>query len=896
MNRLEEVRLKLLALGEGIIDPELFDAVGAAWSSTEHPPLLRYLADRGVLSKEQVRLLEEANAVTRTRAVESHLLTVSYKVNPMHQVVGPTDSTASAATPDPAASTASDFAPHSAAELGNPSASNGSTLPPVPGGRYRIRRLHQTGGLGQVWVAEDTAIGRVVAVKTIRPERAGDVSARDRFVREARVTGRLEHPCIVPLYDLMSVEQGDLGPCYAMRFLAGRTLAQATAAYHTDRGAGRADPLAFTTLLDALISICRAVAFAHDRSVLHRDLKGQNVVLGDFGEVFLIDWGLAQAIGVAAEPPGTVVGTPGFIAPEVAAGGQSTIASDVYGLGAMLYTILTGRAPYHTGSPAERIRQAAEADPPPVLSANPATPAALAAVCGKAMARNPDDRYPSANALAVELRRFLADEPLAAYRESLSVRVGRWVRRHRTGATVAAGILITAFVALAVSTTVVWRERERTAEQKRFAEAQWARAESEQSRAEQNFATARALALDMGDQISQIETGQSNPKLADQARKKALDKAREQFDEFRSARPDDVNIQMQSAALHRFAANISRLLSDYPAAVSAYAAAVEIWEVLTARFPDEPVYRDNLAETLRDRSMLEKRMGKLTTAAATLDRSLQLAEEPQGTLPDSACWRTVGTIELERAEIAYARGKFDSSAEFAGRAVELLDRLKDAPSAEQKSYDRLLTAMAVNALALARRGLGKIPEALAAHEDAVARMKDLAGPKANRDERFWNCEVRRERARTSAAVPEQWAAAANDLEDVILIADKLVEEYPHVAFYREGLTAAYLRRGELLTLLGKVEPAITVLDKSLIKSRELITRHGNLSATLLVRGEAFLAKGKALAAAGKAAEALIQWNNAAIVFNTAIKDDPENYHHCLGAAEVERALKTNVKR
>src|SRR5262249_37783185 len=150
-------------------------------------------------------------------------------------------------------------------------------------------------------------------------------------------------------------------PCYAMRFVAGRTLAEAVTRFHEDRAAGRAGRLDLVALLDAFVAVCRAVAFAHARNVLHRDLKGQNVVLGDFGEGFLLAWGLAKEadrddLPILAElydedpgeltRPGSAVGTPAFMAPEVATGGEATRASDIYGLGTILYTILAGQMPY----------------------------------------------------------------------------------------------------------------------------------------------------------------------------------------------------------------------------------------------------------------------------------------------------------------------------------------------------------------------------------------------------------------------------------------------------------------------------------------------------------------------------------------------------------------------
>jgi tetratricopeptide (TPR) repeat protein len=282
-------------------------------------------------------------------------------------------------------------------------------------------------------------------------------------------------------------------------------------------------------------------------------------------------------------------------------------------------------------------------------------------------------------------------------------------------------------------------------------------------------------------------------------------------------------------------------------------------------------------------------MGRLADAAATLDRAMKLAEGLDGELPESSCRRTQGTVELERAEIAYLRGQFEAAERSARRALGLLDGLKGAPADEARPYDPLLAAMAVNRVAMARREQGRVALALEAHDDAVKRMSVLAGEKAGRDERFWDHQVRRERARTAAAVAARREAAAADLERLLPPAAKLVEEYPNVPHYRQGLAAAYLRRGEALTLLGQPGPAAAELTKSLAASRELLDRHGLLSDPLLVRGETFLALARALAAAGKKEEAALRWKDAAKLFAVALKRDPDNHHHRRGLLEAERA-------
>ena len=159
--------------------------------------------------------------------------------------------------------------------------------------RYTLTHLHAKGGMGRVWLARDGALGRQIALKELRPDQADNSILCSRFLYEAKITAQLEHPGIVPVYE---VGQGEV-PYYTMRFVKGRTLSEAIRAYHKKRVAGEADSVDLVALLTSFVGVCHAVAYAHSRGVIHRDLKGQNVVLGDFGEVIVLDWGLAKRIG-----------------------------------------------------------------------------------------------------------------------------------------------------------------------------------------------------------------------------------------------------------------------------------------------------------------------------------------------------------------------------------------------------------------------------------------------------------------------------------------------------------------------------------------------------------------------------------------------------------------------
>jgi serine/threonine protein kinase/tetratricopeptide (TPR) repeat protein len=379
----------------------------------------------------------------------------------------------------------------------------GLTTPPAPGPvllsttdhipeareHYTLSRLHATGGIGRVWLAHDATLGRDVALKELRPERVSDPSVSARFLKEAQVTGQLEHPGVVPIYEVLR-RPSDQSPFYTMRFVRGRTLAEAAAAYHQRLARREAGRLELRELLGAFVGICNAVAYAHSRGVLHRDLKPQNVVLGDYGEVVVLDWGLAKLMNqaeadVEAAPPvmasseaeatvhGQVLGTPAYMAPEQAEGRLDLLgpATDTYGLGAILYEILAGQPPFTGAETATVLRQVVHKPPARPSTLASAVPPALEAICLKALTKKPSQRYGTAKELANDVEHWLADEPVAVYRDPVLVRLGRWARKHRKTVAVSGALLQTAVVVLAVSVILISRSRAQVDRERRRAEA-----------------------------------------------------------------------------------------------------------------------------------------------------------------------------------------------------------------------------------------------------------------------------------------------------------------------------------------------------------------------------------------------------------------------------------------
>lgn len=401
--------------------------------------------------------------------------------------------------------------------------------------RYRVLRPLAKGGLGEVFIALDQGLHREVALKLIQPHLARDEQSLARFLVEAEVTGRLEHPGIVPVYALGWHDDGR--PYYSMRFVRGDTLKEAIDRFHA--GAGFSGPLlGFRQLLARFVTVCNVVAYAHSRGVLHRDLKPANIMLGDFGETLVLDWGLAKIVGMK-EPVGTngskshiiapstgssveptvlgaKFGTPQFMSPEQALGDHDRVgpASDVYSLGATLYTLLAGEPPFEgTGRQEEILERVAGGTFAPPRSVRREIPDALEKICLKAMALRPEDRYATAGALADDLEHWLADEPIASIRETRGARLSRWERRNRMlirvgGAGLAAALL--------VSQLAVWRiSQARRGESLALAAEQTQRQRAEQAgrRAERGEREARRLAAGL-----LFERGQAFGEQGDYAR------------------------------------------------------------------------------------------------------------------------------------------------------------------------------------------------------------------------------------------------------------------------------------------------------------------------------------------------------------------------------------------
>ncbi|MCL2710907.1 MAG: serine/threonine protein kinase [Planctomycetaceae bacterium] len=340
-------------------------------------------------------------------------------------------------------------------------------------GIHRILRVHQRGGMGRILLGYDQYLKREVAIKELHADVAEDESIVRRFIGEAEITAQLEHPGVVPIH---RIGQGADGlPYYTMKMIKGETLQDAIKAYH--RKPGKSE---LFSLVRRLVSVSKTIAFAHSKGVIHRDLKPANIMIGEHGETLVMDWGLAKPYSQGTEDTyisvihqtkqarpeltmvGAIVGTPAFMSPEQANAEDNIVGplSDVFSLGTILYYLLAGQTAFAGRSTQEVLSKVRACSPtPPSQVKSNVVPHGLEAICQKAMAKLPENRYQGATEFADDLCRWLDGEPISAEKDILSAKVRRWLQRNSTPLMGAVWVLILSLLLSSIGVWIVERSR-----------------------------------------------------------------------------------------------------------------------------------------------------------------------------------------------------------------------------------------------------------------------------------------------------------------------------------------------------------------------------------------------------------------------------------------------------
>jgi serine/threonine-protein kinase len=751
--------------------------------------------------------------------------------------------------------------------------------------RYRPVRFHARGGLGEVWLAEDTELTRKVALKRIRDHHHGDPESRRRFLQEAEITARLQHPGIVPVYGLQQEEDGE--PTYAMNFIDREDLQTAINRMHQagtrSASEGTKGPrsssdarspfsthrsLEFRQLLNHFIAVCKTIAYAHSRGVLHRDLKPRNVMLGQYGETFVVDWGLAKTgIQTSASTTesswrsgsnaketsshesvltprgqsestevGSQLGTPAYMSPEQAAGDIARLsrATDVFGLGTILYAILTGQSPMH-GVPWEEVYERVQhGHYPKPHQVKSDVPRPLEAICLKAMALRPEDRYMSAQDVADDVEHWMADEAVVVYREPRLARLGRWTRRHRSLVQGAAALLVTAVIALSLSTYLIGlKERAARAAQESEHEAR--------ERADRNF----ALAQDAVDKT--ITRMAENDRLKEanfhELRKDLLQSAVPFYEEFVRQQGDSPELEGARGQAYYRLAFVQAETGQYEAARAGFEKARSIFSHLVEVSPDAREPRLGLARSYHSLGHVLKELGLRTGAESTesaYHAELEIVKKLAADYPQIPEYRRkLGGTYLSLGIFLRELGRH-TGAEGAETALNAALDVAQELTAEfprDPSYRDLLASTYLSLGSLrtdlgrrsgpqgaesAYRAAGAVAEELTVEFPAFAGYRQLLGLCRLHLGNLLSDLGRRTGADGAEAV----------FHAALIVQEKLTVDFPSVPAYRQDLAITQNKMGQLLAGLGRntgVDSAESFFRSALALMTKLTVEHpGNV--------------------------------------------------------------------
>jgi tetratricopeptide (TPR) repeat protein/predicted Ser/Thr protein kinase len=634
----------------------------------------------------------------------------------------------------------------------------------VPG--YQVLEVLGKGGMGVVYKAMQVSLGRLVALKMILHAEHASPEEQRRFRAEAEAVARLQHPNIVQVYE---VGESQGLPFFSLEYCGGGSLAQKL----------NGTPWEARPAAELMETLAQAMHAAHAAGIVHRDLKPANVLLTAQGTPKITDFGLAKRLDSQGQTrTGAVMGTPSYMAPEQASGQKDVgPTADVYALGAVLYELLTGRPPFRAATALDTLRQVVSDEPVPVRRLQPKVPKDLETVCHKCLEKDPKRRYGSAEALAEDLRRFQAGEPVVARPVGVAGRAVKWARRRPA---VAALLALVGLLAAGGLGGILWAYGKALREQKRTEEALAAESQARQG--------TRDALDEMSSQV--IEDWLSQRGQLEPAQRAFLEKALAKYEAFAAESGNTEEARRSVAAAHLRVGDIRKKLGEHAAAEAAYRRALELYTALADEFPAASQHRQGLARCHNNLANLLLETGHPKEAEVSLHEALRLYEQLAADFPGDPQHR----LDLARSNIGLGTllcgtNRLKEGAAAFRAAVALLEPLAaEFPAVPE--YRQLL-AGSYNNLGITLKDLELPVEAEAADRHAVAIHKRLVAD-------FPTQPQHRQRLGTSynnlgilLKDTHRPSEAEESLREGLAVQKLLARDFPTVPEYRADLATTH---------------------------------------------------------------------------------------------------------